>query len=178
MSGPLKLGTLLSLLLQLASVLEFALELSPVNGPFGSTLSVLRAFRLLRLFRLASSWRSLQRIIATLMLSVTSAGYLTLLLLLFLFIDALLGMQLFGYKVDCAPLLKHYQLLACCVQLGAACLCLTPVLCPLLYRLLCVTQSLVHTSYVHLGCHHWMSARLTQTAMWTVMPAKPAHGLT
>lgn len=80
-------------------MVDFAVELSPAHGPFGSTLNVLRSLRLLRLYRLAHAWRSLQRIIATLMLSVTSAGYLTLLLLLFLFIDALLGMQLFGYRV-------------------------------------------------------------------------------
>lgn len=75
-----------------------ALDLSPAESGLGSTLSVLRAFRLLRLFRLARRWRNLQRIIQTLMRSVSSVGYLTGLLLLFMFICALLGMQLFGYK--------------------------------------------------------------------------------
>jgi hypothetical protein len=61
-------------------------------------LSVLRALRLLRIFRLARSWRELNLIIRAMFRSLTSTFYLLLLMALFLFIAALMGMQLFGYK--------------------------------------------------------------------------------
>lgn len=64
----------------------------------GGSLSVLRAFRLMRVFRLARSWKELNRILSIMIRSLVSVSYLSLLLLLFLFIFALLGMQLFGYK--------------------------------------------------------------------------------
>ena len=76
-----------------SSVVEMAIDLSPLNSQFGNTLSVLRAVRLLRILRLARSWEKLQVIIRTLLSSLESVGYLTLLLLLFMFIFALLGMQ-------------------------------------------------------------------------------------
>lgn len=59
---------------------------------------MLRAFRLLRIFRLARTWKELNRIVTAMIKSVMSVSYLSLILLLFLFIFALLGMQLFGYK--------------------------------------------------------------------------------
>ncbi|KAJ9520848.1 hypothetical protein QJQ45_014049 [Haematococcus lacustris] len=46
-----------------AGAVEMAVELSPAAGALGSYLLVLRAFRLLRVFRLARSWKSLNRII-------------------------------------------------------------------------------------------------------------------
>ena len=54
---------------------------------------VLRAFRLLRVFKLLRSWTSLQRVLHALLGSLTSLLYLMLLLALLLFIFALLGMQ-------------------------------------------------------------------------------------
>ena len=64
----------------------------------GGMFSVLRAFRLLRVFKLARSWKELNSIITTIFKSVASITYLSLILVLFIFIFALLGMQLFGYK--------------------------------------------------------------------------------
>ena len=63
-------------------------------SPFKSTgmLSILRCFRLLRVFRLARSWTSLNRIIDVLISSMKSVSWLTLLLALFIFITGLLGM--------------------------------------------------------------------------------------
>ena len=46
--------------------------------------------------RLARRWRSLNVIVTTLLASISSTFYLTLLLLLFMFIMALLGMQVGG----------------------------------------------------------------------------------
>lgn len=65
----------------------------------GGSLSVLRTFRLLRIFKLARSWKELNRIINTIGRSIVSVGYLSLLLLLLVFVFALMGMQLFGYKL-------------------------------------------------------------------------------
>ena len=62
------------------------------------TLSVFRAFRLMRVFKLARRWEELNKIVQTIFKSISSIAYLSLLLLVFIFIMALLGMQIFGYK--------------------------------------------------------------------------------
>ncbi len=59
--------------------------------------------RLLRIFRLARSWKGLNRIIKVLLKAVQSVAWLTVLLFLFLFIAGLLGMALFGYRLDSCP---------------------------------------------------------------------------
>lgn len=51
----------------------------------------------MRIFKLARSWKELNNIINTIFKSLASIAYLSLILLLFMFISALLGMQLFGY---------------------------------------------------------------------------------
>lgn len=63
-----------------------------------SSLSVLRTARLMRVFKLARSWKELNRIITTILRSFSQVMYLSLLVVLFVFIFALMGMQLFGYK--------------------------------------------------------------------------------
>ena len=68
------------------------------DSAIGGSLSVLRTFRLMRVFKLARSWKELNRIINTIFKSLASIAYLSLILLLFIFIFALLGMQFFGYK--------------------------------------------------------------------------------
>jgi len=52
----------------------------------------------MRVFKLARSWKQLNLILRTIMVSVQSVGWLSCLLLLFVFIFALMGMQLFGDK--------------------------------------------------------------------------------
>jgi len=71
-----------------------------ITGGSGGSLSVLRTFRLLRVFKLARSWKQLNDIIRTIFKSLASIAYLSLILLLFMFIFALLGMQLFGYALE------------------------------------------------------------------------------
>ncbi|XP_068599020.1 sodium channel protein type 8 subunit alpha-like [Brachionichthys hirsutus] len=73
------------------------LLLSKVEG-----LSVLRSFRLLRVFKLAKSWPTLNMLIKIIGNSVGALGNLTLVLAIIVFIFAVVGMQLFGknYK-DC-----------------------------------------------------------------------------
>ncbi|XP_030064570.1 sodium channel protein type 2 subunit alpha [Microcaecilia unicolor] len=67
------------------------LGLSNVNG-----FSVLRSFRLLRVFKLAKSWPTLNMLIKIIGNSVGALGNLTLVLAIIVFIFAVVGMQLFG----------------------------------------------------------------------------------
>ena len=77
----------------IVGVIEMALTLAPNVNASGGPMSVFRAFRLLRIFRLARSWKSLNRIIMVLINSLASVGWLTVLLFLYLFIGGLLGMM-------------------------------------------------------------------------------------
>lgn len=88
-------------LVVIVSVIELGLSFGNIaeNG----ALSVFRAFRLMRVFKLARRWAELNKIVRTIFKSLSSIAYLSLLLLVFIFIMALLGMQIFGYK--CAPYL-------------------------------------------------------------------------
>ncbi|NXN14691.1 SCN4A protein, partial [Indicator maculatus] len=65
-------------------------------------LSVLRSFRLLRVFKLAKSWPTLNMLIKIIGNSVGALGNLTLVLAIIVFIFAVVGMQLFGKSyIDC-----------------------------------------------------------------------------
>lgn len=81
-------------------VLLSIVELSFMSG--GGALSALKAvrimrtFRVLRVARLLKSMQSMQMIMNVISRSFNSILYLAMLLLLFLFIYALLGMQVFG----------------------------------------------------------------------------------
>uniref|UniRef100_A0A087XFM2 Sodium channel protein n=1 Tax=Poecilia formosa TaxID=48698 RepID=A0A087XFM2_POEFO len=75
------------------------LGLSDVEG-----LSVLRSFRLLRVFKLARSWPTLNTLIKIIGNSMGALGNLTLVLAIIVFIFAVVGMQLFG---------KNYQECVC-----------------------------------------------------------------
>ncbi|XP_061820991.1 sodium channel protein type 5 subunit alpha-like [Nerophis lumbriciformis] len=73
------------------------LGLSSVEG-----LSVLRSFRLLRVFKLARSWPTLNTLIKIIGNSMGALGNLTLVLAIIVFIFAVVGMQLFGKSYqDC-----------------------------------------------------------------------------
>ncbi|XP_058888272.1 sodium channel protein type 2 subunit alpha-like isoform X2 [Acipenser ruthenus] len=77
------------------SLMELGLE--NVEG-----LSVLRSFRLLRVFKLAKSWPTLNMLIKIIGNSVGALGNLTLVLAIIVFIFAVVGMQLFGKNYrDC-----------------------------------------------------------------------------
>lgn len=73
------------------SLLELGLE-----GVYG--LSVLRSFRLLRVFKLAKSWPTLNLLISIIGKAVGDLGNLTFVLAIIVFIFAVMGMQLFGNK--------------------------------------------------------------------------------
>ncbi|XP_031337062.1 sodium channel protein para isoform X6 [Photinus pyralis] len=71
------------------SLLELGLE--GVQG-----LSVLRSFRLLRVFKLAKSWPTLNLLISIMGKTMGALGNLTFVLCIIIFIFAVMGMQLFG----------------------------------------------------------------------------------
>jgi len=71
------------------------------------SLSVLRAFRLGRVFKMAKSWDSLRAVIETIAETLPSIGYLSILLFLFMFIASVAGMQLFGGQMESTR--SHYD---------------------------------------------------------------------
>ncbi len=79
-------------LITLASLIEMLIELIP--GPHDARFNGgLTAIRLLRLFRLARYWHGLSRILRVLSHAYSSAVYLLALVLLFMFVAGLLGLQ-------------------------------------------------------------------------------------
>jgi hypothetical protein len=62
----------------------------------GGFITVLRAGRLFRIFKLARAWEALQKVIVTVTRSFNKILPLSIILLLFMFIFSLLGMQLYG----------------------------------------------------------------------------------
>ena len=59
-------------------------------------LSMLRSFRLLRVFKLAKSWKSLNDILTIMANTVGALSNLTFVLCIIIFIFAVMGMQLYG----------------------------------------------------------------------------------
>ncbi|XP_064559918.1 sodium channel protein type 5 subunit alpha-like [Zonotrichia leucophrys gambelii] len=74
----------------------------------GGTLSVLRSFRLLRVFKLAKSWPTLNTLIKIICNSLGALSNLTLVLGIIIFIFAVVGVQLFGksYAKNCNKISK------------------------------------------------------------------------
>lgn len=62
-------------------------------------MSALRALRLLRVIKLSRHWKAFQEILQTMVASMIDISNFTILLTLFIFIAALLGMELFAYSV-------------------------------------------------------------------------------
>ncbi|NXR65883.1 SCN5A protein, partial [Rhadina sibilatrix] len=78
----------------------------------GGTLSVLRSFRLLRVFKLAKSWPTLNTLIKIICNSLGALSNLTLVLAIIIFIFAIVGVQLFGrsYAFNCTKINKDCEL--------------------------------------------------------------------
>lgn len=67
--------------------------LGGTSSDTGGALSALRTFRLLRVFKLAKNWTSLRLLLSTILRTLIHVGNFVLLLLLFMYIFALIGMQ-------------------------------------------------------------------------------------
>lgn len=81
----------LDLLLVVASVPDIV-----ASGGQASAFSAIRVFRLFRLIRLMRSIKPIQALILCVIHSISAAALLLMLLIIFLYIYAILGMQLFG----------------------------------------------------------------------------------
>lgn len=66
----------------------------------GGGTSALRAFRLLRVLKLAKSWRRLNKILTAIGAAVPAGAAALLVMLIVIFVFALMGMQLFGGQYD------------------------------------------------------------------------------
>ena len=84
------------LVIVIVSLVE--LGISVFGGGGGGFLTVLRAGRLFRIFKLAKNWGSLRRILGTLQRTINTLGPLLVLMLLFMFVCSLLGTQVYGGK--------------------------------------------------------------------------------
>ena len=81
-------------------VLQRLFKLHPTKSLVGGGgTSALRAVRVLRLFKLARNWRDLQVLLMTMAKSLQSAANFSLLMLLFVFIYTLVGMQFFANRL-------------------------------------------------------------------------------
>uniref|UniRef100_F6Q8W5 Voltage-dependent calcium channel type A subunit alpha-1 n=1 Tax=Ciona intestinalis TaxID=7719 RepID=F6Q8W5_CIOIN len=78
----------------IGSIFEIIWSVIRPDASFG--ISVLRALRLLRVFKFTSAWSGLRNLVVSLMSSLRSIVSLIFLLFLFLVVFALLGMQIFG----------------------------------------------------------------------------------
>jgi hypothetical protein len=70
---------------------------SAFNG--GGAISALRAVRLLRVFKLARSWTSFRELLSKMIITLKDIRNFSVLMLLFMFIYTLLGMELYAYRV-------------------------------------------------------------------------------
>ena len=75
----------------------------------GLDAQVLRAFRLLRIFKIARSWDNLYIVIRSLFFTLLQLRDLIVVLLLFLFVYALLGMQMFGGRLHASDARDLYD---------------------------------------------------------------------
>lgn len=84
------------------SLADFSIYASGVidsEGDDSDIFSAFRALRLLRVIKLARQWKEFQKILTKTMKSLGEVSNFTLILFLFMFIMALLGMELFAYSV-------------------------------------------------------------------------------
>lgn len=80
-----------------ASLLDIGLRSSSFQS---SSLNVLRSVRVIRMFRLARTWKRLGNLLTVVANSVRPIFYVAVILILFLLIFALVGMQLFGAREE------------------------------------------------------------------------------
>ena len=82
------------------SLVDFSITISGKlqDGEESGIFSALRALRLLRVIKLARQWKEFQKILTKTMRSLIEISNFTFLLVLFMFIMALLGMEMFAFS--------------------------------------------------------------------------------
>ena len=87
-------------ILVIVSLIDFVLlQIPEISANSGGALSAFRGIRLLRVFKLARSWKSFRELLHTIMLTMKEIFTFSVLLLICMLIFTLLGMELFGHKV-------------------------------------------------------------------------------
>jgi voltage-dependent calcium channel L type alpha-1D len=81
------------------SIVDFGLASLSVGFGGGGAVSALRAVRLLRVFKLARSWTSFRELLSKIVITLKDIRNFAVLMLIFMFIYTLLGMELYAYKV-------------------------------------------------------------------------------
>jgi voltage-dependent calcium channel L type alpha-1D len=81
------------------SIIDMIIGMIGANFGGGGAISALRAVRLLRVFKLARSWTSFRELLAKMIITLKDIRNFSVLLLLFMFIYTLLGMELYAYRV-------------------------------------------------------------------------------
>lgn len=69
-----------------------------MSSSSGGAITALRAFRLIRVFKLAKSWKKFQNLLSTIGRTLKDISTFSILLFLFMFIYTLLGMEIFAFK--------------------------------------------------------------------------------
>ena len=91
------------------SIVEFSIALTGMQTS-GGALTSLRTLRLLRIFKLARSWKSFRELLEKMVMTLEGIANFTVLMLLFMFICSLLGMELYAYRVKYNDNSKAYPL--------------------------------------------------------------------
>ncbi|CAD8082647.1 unnamed protein product [Paramecium primaurelia] len=83
------------------SLVEQVLDLAEISVSGGSitAVSAFRTLRVFRIFKLARSWNSLREILIAIATTLEAISFFTMLLLLFMVIASLVGMELFAYNI-------------------------------------------------------------------------------
>ena len=102
-------------IIAVSSIFELILARMSEGGVSGtSAMSVFRSLRLVRLLKMVKQWKSLHSLLATMAQSASDVKSFGLLLVLFVFIYALIGMQLFANRLH----LKSHHMTAAHVDIS------------------------------------------------------------
>lgn len=80
----------------ITTIFDIATSLTGVQS--GGIISALRAFRVVRVFKLAKAWKRFHFILRTTWKTLVDVSTFTIVLFLFMIIFTILGMELFAYK--------------------------------------------------------------------------------
>lgn len=83
----------------LVSVAELVTVRVDPSGTSKSSISAIRSLRLLRLFKMIKQWTSIHHLLATIVRAASEVQNFAILLIVFIFIYALIGMQLFANRL-------------------------------------------------------------------------------
>ena len=89
---------ILDALIVIISLIDLILS-EVLDASDNMVMSAFRALRLLRMVKLARIWQAFQEILKRIKQSMLDVSNFSFILLLFMFISALLGMELFAFKL-------------------------------------------------------------------------------